>query len=146
MTHVGIRKGDMLTMDAPPARLALETPYILLPGQIYDILLQATSPVPWQHDNGYDDIVDCDALERFPDLVLGLGWESEEEYEDDDAEEQEIVITPFQYTLEVESDKCILLARRAYQRGREEVVLGWAAMRGRDLVLDYVNERTGFGR
>ncbi|KAF1363644.1 hypothetical protein EJ07DRAFT_102957 [Lizonia empirigonia] len=145
ITDVGIRKGDMVTKDVYTARLALNTPYISLPGEIYDILIQATSPLPWQHHSGYDDVVDCDALGRFPDLVLGLKQEMENEW-DDEVEDKEIVITPRQYVLQTEEGKCILLVQRAYQHGTEGVILGWAAVRGRNLVLDWVNERTGFGR
>lgn len=146
ITHVGIRKGAMVSKDAYSTRLALETPYISLPGEIYDILVQTTNPTPHQHDDGYDDVVDCSALDRYPDLVLGLEPEIEEEWDDDETKDRELVITPRQYVLETEEGRCILLARRAYQRGREEVVLGWAAVRGRDLVLDWINERIGFGR
>lgn len=146
-THVGVRKGGMVTKDTYTARLALDTPYISLPNEIYDILIQATSPTPWQSDAGYDDVVDCDALHRFPDLVLGLEPETDEEEDDIEfLEEREIVITPKQYIIETEKGKCVLLAQRVYQKGHEEVVLGWAAVRGRHLVLDWVNERTAFGR
>ncbi|XPT03682.1 hypothetical protein M3J09_012769 [Ascochyta lentis] len=145
-THIGIRKGGMMAKDIYTARLALNTPYVSLPGEIYDILVQATNPTPWQHDGGYDDVVDCGALQRFPDLVLGLDPEREEEEDNEDAEDKEIVVTPRQYVLEVEEGKCILMARRAYQRGSEEVVLGWAAVRGREVVLDWTRERTGFGQ
>lgn len=146
ITHVGIRKGAMVSMDAYDTRLALETPFISLPNEIYDILIQATNPTPYQHGNGYNDVVDCGDMERYPDLVLGLELDTDEEEDDEDIEDREIVITPEQYILKTEEGQCILLAQRAYQQGREEVVLGWAAMRGRDLVLDWVNERTGFGR
>ena len=134
----------MVSMDAYVMRLSLETPYISLPDEIYDILVQATNPTTHQHGSGYDNVVDCSALERFPDLVLGLASETEEE-DDEEAEDNEIVITPKQYVLQTEEGHCILLAQRAYQRGREEVVLGWAAIRGSNVVLDMVNERTGFG-
>jgi saccharopepsin len=149
ITYIGIRKGAMVSKDAYTTRLALETPYISLPGEIYEILVQATSPTPRQHGGGYNDDVDCGALGRYPDLVLGLEPETEEGEDDEDTEdteERELVITPKQYILETEEGRCILLAQRAYQRGREEVVLGWAAVRGRDLVLDWISERTGFGR
>lgn len=146
ITYIGIRKGAMVSKDTYATRLALETPYIFLPGEIYDILLQATNPTPHQHGNGYDDVVDCSALDSYPDLVLGLELEIEENGDDEEsAEERELVITPKQYVLETDADRCILLVQRAYQRGREEVVLGWSAVRGRDLVLDWINERTGFG-
>lgn len=146
INFVGIRKGAMISKDVFSTRLALETPYISLPGEIYDILVQATNPTPHQHGDGYDDIVDCTTFDSYPDLVLGLDSENEVQEGDEDNEEREIVITPKQYVLKTAQDQCILLAQRAYQRGREEVVLGWAAVRGRDLVLDWVNERTGFGK
>lgn len=147
INHVGIRKGAMVSMDAYATRLALDTPYIALPAEIYDILIQATNPTPHQHDAGYDDVVDCNRLDEYPDLVLGLEPETDEEEEEDDDEilDRELIITPKQYVLKTEEGKCILLAQKAYQRGREEVVLGWAAVRGRSVVLDWVNERTGFG-
>lgn len=145
ITHVGVRKGAMVSMDAYTTRLALEQPHISLPSEIYDILVQATNPTPKQHGNGYDDVVDCDALVRFPDIVLGMEPETEED-DDEEAEVHEVIITPKQYVLKTEEGQCILLAQRAYQRGQEEVVLGWAAVRGRNVVLDWVNERTGFGR
>jgi hypothetical protein len=146
ITHVGIRKGGMVTMDAYATRLTLETPYISLPSEIYDILIQATNPEPFQNDAGYDDVVHCGSMERFPDLVLGLEPGNDGDEEDEDTKEREIVITPNQYVLELEDGKCILLAKRAHHKDREEVMLGWAAVRGRDLVLDWINERTGFGR
>ena len=147
ITHIGIRKGAMVSKDAYSTRLALETPYISLPGEIYDILIQATNPTPHQHGDGYDDVVDCNALDRYPDLVLGFKAEIEEGGDDEEeTEEKELMITPKQYILETKEGRCILLTQRAYQRGREDVVLGWAAVRGRDLVLDWINERTGFGR
>ncbi len=146
ITHVGIRKGGMVSKDEYATRLALETPYISLPVEIYDILVQATSPRPHQHSGGYDDVVDCAALEWFPDLVLGLEPETDEGDDDEEIEEREIVITPKQYVLQDEEGKCILLAKRAHQPGPEEVVLGWAAVRGREVVLDWTIERTGFGQ
>jgi hypothetical protein len=144
ITHVGIRRGGMVSMNAHATRLALDTPYIALPDEMYDVLVQATKPVPHQHSTGYDDVVDCSRMDIFPDIVLGLEPETDEEEEDDETTRGEIVITPDQYVLETEEGKCILLSKRAYRQGREEVVLGWAAVRGRSVVLDWVNERTGF--
>ncbi|KAF3009560.1 hypothetical protein E8E13_005651 [Curvularia kusanoi] len=145
INYVGIRKEGMISMDAYATRLALDTPYIALPSEIYDVLVLATKPVSHQHSAGYDDEVDCGSMGRFPDLVLGLEPEIEEEEEDDEAVEiKEIVVTPEQYVLRTQEGKCVLLAQRAYQRGREEVVLGWAAVRGKHVVLDWANERTGF--
>lgn len=142
ITHVGIRKGAMISMDAYATRLALETPYISLPDEIYDILVQATNPTPHQHSTGYDDVVDCSLLGRFPDIVLGLQSETDDEEDSEDVVDSELVITPKQYVLETEDRQCVLLV----QRHRAEVVLGWAAVRGRGVVLDKLNGRTGFGR
>lgn len=143
ITHVGIRKGAMVSMDAYRTSLALDTPYISLPNEIYDILIQATSPAPHQHSTGYDDVVDCSLMGRFPDLVLGLQADFDDDDEDDeDVEIQEIVITPEQYILRTDEGQCVLLV----QQDRAKIVLGWAAVRGRDVVLDWVNKRTGFMR
>ncbi|KAJ8109455.1 hypothetical protein OPT61_g7445 [Boeremia exigua] len=141
LVYTGVRKGGMISMDAYATHLALETPYISLPSELYDVLVQATNPTSRQHGASYDNIVDCSHLERFPDLVLGLQPEADEGEDDEDIEIRELVIAPKQYVLEVEGGECVLLA----QRGRAEVVLGWAAVRGRDIVLDWAGERTGFG-
>lgn len=141
IVYAGIRKGGMISMDAYATRLALETPYISLPSEIYDVLVLATDPTSRQHGEDYDDTVDCSHLERFPDLVLGLQPEASEADDDENIEVEELVITPKQYILRTEGE-CVLLARR----GRAEVVLGWAAVRGRTAVLNWTSERTGFGR
>ncbi|KAF3045944.1 hypothetical protein E8E12_008426 [Didymella heteroderae] len=94
ITHVGIRKGAMVSKNAYSARLALETPYISLPSEIYEILIQATNPTPRHHGDGYDDVVDCSALDRYPDLILCLGPEIEEGGDKEKTEERELVITP----------------------------------------------------
>lgn len=152
LNHIGIRKGAMISMDAYRTRLALETPYISLPNEMYDVLIQATNPTPHQHGTGYDDVVDCSLLERFPDVVLGLQPEMDDmddleemdemdnEDDDEDIVISELVITPKQYVMETEKGRCVLLVQRA----RAEVVLGWAAVRGTTVVLDWVNGRTGF--
>ncbi|KAJ4993576.1 hypothetical protein SVAN01_01124 [Stagonosporopsis vannaccii] len=142
LTHVGIRKGAMISMDAYATRLALETPYISLPNEIYDVLIQATNATPHQHSAGDDDVVDCSLLERFPDLVIGLQTGTDDEEESEDIVDSEIVITPKQYVLETEKGQCVLLV----QRDGAEIVLGWAAIRGRDVVLDWLHGRTGFAR
>jgi len=74
--------------------------------------------------------------------VLGLQPETDDEEDSEDVVDSELVITPKQYILETEDRQCVLLV----QQGRAEVVLGWAAVRGRGVVLDKLNGRTGFGR
>ncbi|KAH6638903.1 hypothetical protein C7974DRAFT_387502 [Boeremia exigua] len=135
-TYIGVRRGGMVSMDAYVTRLALDTPYISIPGEMYDVLIQATNPTPQQYVTDYDSVVDCSQVARYPDLVLGL------QSIDEADEDGEMVITPEQYILRTEEGQCVLLV----QRGRAEIVLGWAAVRGKDVVLDWVNERTGFGR
>jgi hypothetical protein len=145
ISHVGIRKGGSISAEAYDVRLALETPYISIPSDIYDVLVLATNPKPEQSSFGYDDVVDCNNIGRFPDLFIGLDPEEETPSEESaEVEDREIVITPSQYIMESEPGRCVLLAKRAYYRDSEEVVLGWAAIRGRHVVLDWINERTGF--
>lgn len=118
-----------------PAILVLDSPYISLPKEIFNILLQAT-----ETSSGRNYVVDCDLISRFPDIVFGLD-ESEEGDGDEDAEYdvQEFVATPKQYVLETEG-RCMLLARNA-ESGR--IALGWAAFRGRKTVLDIGRESLG---
>ncbi|KAF2125279.1 hypothetical protein P153DRAFT_400112 [Dothidotthia symphoricarpi CBS 119687] len=149
LSQFGIRKGGMVSIEARSARLALETPFLSVPVEIYNILLMATHPV-FDHENTGlgEGVVDCAALSRFPDLVLGLGMQrgnDEGEESGGDGEEGEIVITPEQYVMRVGEGRCVLLVRSLGRVEGEEVVLGWAAVRGRKVVLDWGNGRTGFG-
>lgn len=144
LSQVGIRKGGMISIEAQTARLALETPFVFIPKEIYKVLLMATEPVFHPDGTGSDEgVVNCNSRSRFPDLVLELGLEWADD-EEQDAEGIEVVITPEQYIMEVEQGQCVLLARSSGENQSEEVVLGWAAIRGRQVILDWVNKRTGF--
>ena len=146
VSHVGVRKGGAISEEIYTVRLALETPYISIPSDIYDILALSTNPAVDPNSNELDNLVDCSEMGRFPNLFVGLDPEEEETPRDENVEieDREIVITPSQYIMETEPGRCVLLVKRTYQKDSEEAVLGWAAIRGKHVVLDWVNERTGF--
>jgi hypothetical protein len=121
LDHIGIRKGGMVSAPAWSTWLALETPYILLPTDVFAVLLQATKTTAVR---GY--MVDCGIVGILPDIVFGLDTE-------DGDEAQELVVRPEQYVMEIEEGLCVLLARGS---GGSMERLGWAAVRGRALVLD----------
>ncbi|KAH6882391.1 hypothetical protein BKA58DRAFT_373242 [Alternaria rosae] len=161
LLDIGIRKGGMLTMPAEVASLDLSTPHIYVPKGIWDVLLLATTTELQARDGEEVLYVDCGALSVFPDIVFGIGPrdcggdeemaedDEEEEYGEDEEEDYgELVITPEQYVLQTSEGKCMLLARNADSNpivpGR--VSLGWAAVRGREVLLDRHVGRIGFGR
>jgi hypothetical protein len=129
LDHIGIRKGGMISAPAWSTWLALETPYVLLPTDVFSVLLQAAKTTAVR---GY--MVDCGVVGILPDIVFGLDA-------DDDEEAQELVVKPEQYVMEIEEGLCVLLARSS--RGSMER-LGWAAVRGRALVLDRSRGMMGF--
>jgi hypothetical protein len=131
LDHIGIRKGGMISKPVWFAKLSLETPYIMLPKEIFDVLLQAARTTPVR---GY--VVDCDVVAILPDLVFGL------DSEDEEGEAGEIVVRPEQYVMEIEKGMCVLLARSS---GDGMEGLGWAAIRGREFVLDRSRGMMGFG-
>jgi saccharopepsin len=160
LLDIAIRKGGMITMPAETATLDLSTPYIHVPKGIWDILLLATT-TEQQASQGADVLyVDCGALTVFPDLVFGIEQRSyreeadeaedpdEEDGEDEDEGYGELVITPEQYILQTTDRKCMLLAKNAdlCHEERGVVKLGWAAVRGREVVLDRRGGRVGFGK
>ncbi|KAH7411767.1 hypothetical protein DE146DRAFT_254258 [Phaeosphaeria sp. MPI-PUGE-AT-0046c] len=135
LEHVGIRKGGMISMPTLyPAALSLDSPYISLPKEIFNVLLQAAET---SFERNY--VVHCALISRFPDLIFGVEAVDDSD-ENGDFEVQEVVVTPRQYVFETEG-QCMLLARRAVS-GRS--VIGWAAVRGRKVVLDLGRERLGF--
>ena len=146
VSHVGVRKGGAISEEIYTVRLALETPYISIPSDIYDILALSTNPAVDPNSNELDNLVDCSEMGRFPNLFVGLDPEEEETPRDENVEieDREIVITPSQYIMETEPGRCVLLVKRTYQKDSEEAVLGWAAIRGKHVVLVWVNERKGF--
>ncbi|KAI4627708.1 hypothetical protein J4E80_001842 [Alternaria sp. BMP 0032] len=165
MLDIGIRKDGMLTMPAKSATLDLSTPYIYVPKGIWDVLLLATTTEQQARDGEEVLYVDCGALSVFPDLVFGMapsecgGGEEmaddvddgEEDYDEDQEEDYgELVITPGQYVLQTPEGKCMLLARNADADSPPDVQgtvsLGWAAVRGREVILDRHVGRIGFER
>lgn len=153
----------MISMPTESATLDLSTPYIHVPKGIWDILLLATTTEQQARDGEEVLYVDCGALNIFPDLVFGFkqegcGDEEEEEMgedydeevpgEDEEEDGVELIITPQQYVLQTTEGKCMLLARNAdsYEDDRGTIRLGWAAVRGREVVLDRRGGRVGFGK
>jgi hypothetical protein len=127
LQHVGIRKGGMISMPASSAYLSLDEPYIVLPDGIFNVVLQAARTSREQNF-----MVDCEATAIMPDIVFGL------KVDEDVEEQEEVVITPDQYVLEIEEDKCVLLARNST---RGKIGMGWAAVRGRRVVSELHSER-----
>ncbi|USP73002.1 hypothetical protein yc1106_00276 [Curvularia clavata] len=140
LLDAGIRKGGMLSMDAEAAVLDLGTPFIAVPKGLWDVVVLATAPVKATvaEDEGVLR-VDCGAMGRFPDLVLGVLVD-----EEDEEAKEEFVVTPEQYVLQ-RGDECLLLVREAKEGSEHDVELGWAAVRGRDVVFDWEGGRMGFG-
>ncbi|KAI4635212.1 uncharacterized protein J4E87_000162 [Alternaria ethzedia] len=158
---IGIRKDGMLTMPAKSATLDLSTPYIYVPKGIWDVLLLATTTEQQARDGEEVLYVDCGALSVFPDLVFGMAPsecgsgeeiaddddDGEEDYDEEEEDYGELVITPEQYVLQTSEGKCMLLARNAdsHPSVPGTVSLGWAAVRGREVILDRHVGRIGFG-
>jgi hypothetical protein len=134
LDNVGIRKGGMITMPATSATLSLGTPFISLPDSLFYVLLQAANTSPEQKF-----VVNCEAVLILPDLVFGLFVDEED---DGDLEPEELIVTPQQYVMADENGKCMLLARSA---GEGPIEMGWAAIRGRQSVLNLAAGRIGFG-
>lgn len=133
-------------MPAYTAELALDTPFVFIPKEFYNIVLQATAASP-NLPPTVDMYVDCASIPRFPDIVLGLKPDTEEADGDAFGAVDEIVVTPEQYIMELGSGKCILLVKEMERRKVSEgIVLGWAALRGSEVVLDWDRERLGFAR
>jgi hypothetical protein len=130
LDHIGIRKGGMITMPTWSTSLSLDTPYISLPTNIFNVLMQAARASLEQ-----DLTVDCGLIPILPDLVFGLYIEDGRTLEGD-----EIVVTPEQYVMTTEAGTCVLLARS--HGGLQK--LGWAAIRGREFVVDLIGRRMGF--
>jgi hypothetical protein len=130
LDHIGIRKGGMITMPTWSTSLSLDTPFISLPANIFDVLMQAA------HTSLENELVlDCSLIPILPDLVFGLDVEDGRALEG-----EEIVVTPEQYVMKTEAGTCVLLARSHGGLQR----LGWAAIRGREFVIDLTGRRMGF--
>ncbi|KAL1799098.1 hypothetical protein ACET3X_003135 [Alternaria dauci] len=154
---VGMRKSGMIFMPAESATLDLSTPYIHVPKGIWDVLLLATNTEQQARDGNEQLYVDCWAMNIFPELVFGVEREDSEggskEYDqenehDDDDDIEELVVKPEQYILQTTEGRCMLLAKNAdsCHDDRGIIKLGWAAVRGRDVVLDWHAARVGFGK
>ncbi|KAF1941066.1 hypothetical protein EJ02DRAFT_348606 [Clathrospora elynae] len=141
---VGVRKGGMIAMEAQAARLDLRTPFIYVPTGIWDVLVQAARPERLPVDREEDTVVDCESKGVFPDIVFGLNEDGEEKEYAENVDE--LVVRPEQYVVETAEGKCVLLVRNAESCDDGEIVLGWAAIRGREFVLDWTKGRIGFGR
>lgn len=133
----------MITTEAESARLNLNTPFIHVPKGIWDILVLATKPEE-SGRHGEELTVGCEEKDIFPDLVFGLDGEREVREGEEEEEVDELIVTPAQYVLQTEEGRCVLLARSAESSHDGGVVLGWAAVRGRSLVLDWPGRRIGF--
>lgn len=131
LSSVGVRKGGMVAQPVRSAHLDLDTPYITVPNAMYDVILLASKP--WWDRNLQSDklYVDCKSLDTFPDLVFGL-----------ENGVDEIAVTPRQYFLRQEKE-CVLMVRGT-RDSDVGIVLGWAAIRGREIVLDWVAGKMGF--
>lgn len=84
------------------------------------------------------DVVECKSESTFPNIILRF-----------EEGAQELIIRPKQYILKVDESlggpfkgKCVLLAAKSGDGG--ELAIGWAALRGRSVWLDWANTRTGF--
>jgi saccharopepsin len=135
----------MITMDADEMRLDLGSAYTHVPREVWDVLIMTTRP---EESGDGEMVVECEAKDRFPDLVFGLDGDREDGNGDGKEEEEvdELVVRPEQYALPTKEGKCVLLVRSAELYDDGGIVLGWTAMRGRDVVLDWDEGRVGFGK
>jgi hypothetical protein len=140
VTSVDIQQGSMTSSKTSGAHIAFDTPYIGLPDDTYDFLFLATNPQRVDMGRGIRpvDVVDCNSISGFPNIVLQF-----------EGGAQKLIVRPRQYILMVNEalggpfvGKCVLLAAKSGDGG--EVAIGWAALRGRTVWLDWANTRTGF--
>lgn len=139
ITSVALQQESTVTSKTHSAHFQLDTPYISLPDDIIDLLFLATRPQRVEVGRGLIpvDTVSCNATSKFPTIKM--------EFEEGQGE---LVVRPEQYVLRVNQElggpfagKCVLLTTRG---GNGEVSLGFAALRGRSIWLDWYNARTGF--
>ncbi|KAA8618164.1 hypothetical protein PtrSN002B_006650 [Pyrenophora tritici-repentis] len=142
LLDIGARRGGMISTEAESARLDLSRPYIHVPKGLWDVLVLATKPEE-SGRHGEELMVDCATQSIFPDLVFGLDGEKEMREKDEEVVD-ELIVTPAQYVLQTEEGRCVLLVRSAEFSYDQGVVLGWAAMRGRGVVLDWPGRKIGF--
>ena len=72
VTSVEIQQGSTTSSKTTGAHIAFDTPYIGLPDDTYDFLFLATKPQRVDMGRGIRpvDIVDCNSISRFPNIVL----------------------------------------------------------------------------
>jgi hypothetical protein len=137
VTSIHVAKGVSVSGSTGLLNLALHTPYIRLPNDVYDFLVRFAKPKPFDMGRGMEsvDLVSCNSTASFPNIALNL-----------EAGAQQILVKPSQYVLRVSqslggpfSGKCVLLAKRG-----GELEIGYAALRGRTVWFDWANARTGF--
>lgn len=137
ITSIGVRQGATSTSKTSKVSFALGTPYINIPNDMFDVLALAAKPNRTEMGRNMKPIetVDCAAVGSFPNIVLDF---------DDGA--FELLVKPEQYVLRVNEalgglfkGKCVLLVARG-----GDISIGWAALRGMSLWLDWQNQRTGF--
>jgi len=138
VTSINVEKGVSVSSNTAPLNLALHTPYIRLPNDVYDFLAKFAKPEPFDMGRSMEsvDLVSCNATSTFPNINLQL-----------ENGAQQIIITPLQYVLRVSKSlggsftgKCVLLAKR----GGADLEIGYAAFRGKTVWYDWANARTGF--
>ncbi|KAF1951622.1 hypothetical protein CC80DRAFT_496005 [Byssothecium circinans] len=139
ITSIGIRQGSTSTSKTSHVPLNFGTPFTNLPADVFDLLAASTRPQRTDMGRGIKPVetVDCNAVKDFPDIILN--------FEEDGFE---LVVKPEQYILSISNElgglfkgQCVLMVSRG-----GEVSLGWAALRGMTVWMDWVNARTGFGR
>jgi hypothetical protein len=147
LLNIGIRKDGTITMNAETLRLDIESAYTHVPGEIWDVLIMASR---LEESEDRDMVVECEAKDKLPNLVFGLYSDCKDRHEDEETGEKmevdELVVQLDQYVLPTKEGDCVLLVRNAESCDDGGIVLGWAAMRGRDVVLDSDEERVGFGK
>ncbi|KAJ4293368.1 hypothetical protein N0V90_008650 [Kalmusia sp. IMI 367209] len=138
VTSVNIEHGATLSANTALVNLALHTPFIRLPSDVYNLLADIAKPEPFNMGRGMEsvDLVSCNSTATYPNVLL-----------DFEGGAQQLVIKPQQYVLKVSQDlggpfagKCVLLAKS----GGGELEMGYAALRGRTVWFDWANARTGF--
>ncbi|KAF1998185.1 hypothetical protein P154DRAFT_564932 [Amniculicola lignicola CBS 123094] len=124
------------------ARLDLTNPYTVLPTEAFERLLLAThaEEISTGVDSESEHVVDCSRMKMYPQVAVRFDGE------------KELVLEPKQYVLEVKNTagwngmdgKCVL-AVKGMEDGHKQgdVVVGWAGLRGRKVVLDWRKGRTG---
>lgn len=139
VTSMSVQHGTLLSSNTEPVNLALHTPFIRLPSDVYDFLVDVAKPTPFSMGRGMEpvELVNCNMTAALPNIVLNL-----------EGGAQQLVVKPQQYVLNVGqnlggpfSGKCVLLAKNG---GGGELEIGYAAFRGRSVWFDWANARTGF--